>query len=67
MFEFINHIHSWPEFKVGKPDALSRCSEKDLKALKLEGIDVVTWDKKNWLWVVLIELRLQVLYKYHDS
>ena len=41
--------------------------EEDTENVELEGIDVATWEKKNGLWVVLQEHRLEVLMQYHDS
>ena len=41
--------------------------EKDAKDMKLEGIDIVTWEKKNRLWAVLQEHSLEVLCQQHDS
>ena len=41
--------------------------EEDAEDVALEGIDVVTWEKMNRLWVVLQEHRLEVLYQHHDS
>ena len=94
MSEFIYHIHYRPEFKMDKPDGLSRHSgeeksrmdtdffnerqlldlenddfgeEEDAEDVELEGIDVVTWEKKNGLWVVPQERRLEVLRQHHDS
>ena len=94
MSEFIHHIHYRPEFRMGKPDDLSRRSgeekcgmdvhyfdeaqlldpendhvekEEDAEDVELEGIDVATWEKKNGLWVVPQEHRLEVLRQHHDS
>ena len=35
--------------------------EEDAEDLELEGIDVATWEKKNRLWAVPQEHRLEVL------
>ena len=35
--------------------------------VELEGIEAATWAKKNELWVVLQEHRLELLPQYHDS
>ena len=35
--------------------------EEDVEDVELEGIDVATWEKKNGLWVVSQEHRLEVL------
>ena len=35
--------------------------EKDTEDVELEGIDVATWEKKNGLWIVPQEHRLEVL------
>ena len=41
--------------------------EEDVDDVELEGIDVATLGKKNGLWVVLQEHRLEVLRQHHDS
>ena len=41
--------------------------EEDAEDVELEGIDVATWEKKNGLWVVPQEHRLEVLRQHHDS
>ena len=41
--------------------------EEDAEDVELEGIDVATWEKKNGVWVVLQEHRLEVLCQHHDS
>ena len=41
--------------------------EDDVEDVELEGIDVATWEKKNGLWVVPQEHRLEVLQQHHDS
>ena len=40
--------------------------EEDAEDVELEGIDVVTWEKKNGLGVVPQEHRLEVLRQHHD-
>ena len=35
--------------------------------IKLEEIDVGKWEKKNGLWIVPQEYRLEVLHQYHYS
>ena len=40
--------------------------EEDAKDVGLEGIDVATWEKKNILWVVSQEHRLEVLCQHHN-
>ena len=35
--------------------------EEDVEDVEVEGIDVATWEKKNGLWVVPQEHRLEVL------
>ena len=35
--------------------------EQDTEDVELEGSDVATWEKKNRVWVVLQEHRLEVL------
>ena len=39
--------------------------EEDVEDVELEGIVVATWEKKNGLWVVLQEHRLEVLHQHH--
>jgi len=34
---------------------------------ELEAIDVASWEKKNGLWIVPEEHRLEVLRQHHDS
>src|SRR5437870_6469814 len=41
--------------------------EEDAEDVELEEIDVAGWDKKNGLWVVPEEHRLDVLKQYHNS
>ena len=41
--------------------------EEDAEDVELEGIDVATWEKKNGLWVVRQEHRLEVLQQHHNS
>ena len=41
--------------------------EEDAEDVELEGIDVTTCVKKNELWVVLQEYRLEVLSQHHNS
>ena len=41
--------------------------EEDAEDVELEGIDVATWEKKNGLWVVPQEHRLEVLRQHNDS
>ena len=41
--------------------------EEHAEDVELDGIDVATWEKKNGLWVVLQETRLEVLQQHHDS
>ena len=41
--------------------------EEDTEDVKLEGIDVATWEKKNGLLVVPQENRLELLRQHHDS
>ena len=41
--------------------------EEDLKDVEFEGIDVVTWKKKNRLWVGPQEHTLEVLTQYYDN
>ena len=41
--------------------------EEDAEDVELEGINVATWEKKNGLWVVPQEHRLEVLPQHHDS
>ena len=41
--------------------------EEDVEDVELEGIDVATWEKKNGLWVVLQEHRLDMLCQHYDS
>ena len=40
--------------------------EEDAEDVELQGIDVATWEKKNALWVVPQEHRLEVLRQHHD-
>ena len=40
--------------------------EEDAEDIELEVIDVATWEKKNGLWVVPQEHRLEVLQQHHD-
>ena len=41
--------------------------EEDAEDVELERIDVATWERKNGLWVVPQEHRLEVLQQHHDS
>ena len=41
--------------------------KEDAEDMELEGIDVATWKKKNRLWIVLQENRLEVLCQQDDS
>ena len=41
--------------------------EEDVEDVELEEIDMATWEKKNDLWVVPQEHRLEVLQQHHDS
>ena len=41
--------------------------EDNVEDVELDGIDVVTWQKKNGLWVGPQEHRLEVLRQHHDS
>ena len=41
--------------------------EEDAEDVELEGIDIVTLEKKNGLWVVPQEQRLEVLYQHYNS
>ena len=41
--------------------------EQDAEDVELEGIDMARWEKKNGLWVVLQEYRLEVLQQHHGS
>src|SRR5436853_7611709 len=41
--------------------------EEDAEAVELRGIDVSGWDKKNGIWVVQEEYRLDVLSQHYDS
>ena len=41
--------------------------EEDAEDVELEGIDVATWEKKNRVWVVLQEHRVEVPRQHHDS
>ena len=41
--------------------------EEDVKDVELEGIDVVTCEKKNGLWVAQQEHGLELLCQHHDS
>ena len=41
--------------------------EENSEDVELEGIDMVTWKKKNRLWVVLQEYNLELLCQYHNS
>ena len=41
--------------------------EENADDVELKGKDVVTWGKKNRLYVVLHEYRLEVLCQQHDS
>jgi len=40
---------------------------RDADDVELEAIDVASWEKKNGLWVVLEEHKLEVLRQHHDS
>ena len=40
---------------------------EDADDVELEGIDVASWEKKDGLWVVPAEHRLEVLRQHHDS
>ena len=57
-------------FKEGQwldPENDNVGEEEDAEDVELEEIEVATWEKKNRLWVVLQEHRLQVLHHHHDS
>ena len=41
--------------------------EEDAEDVKLEGIDVPTWEKNNGLRIVPQAHKLEVLHQYHDS
>ena len=41
--------------------------EEDAEDVELERIDVAAWEKKNGLWVVPREHRLEVLRQHHNS
>ena len=41
--------------------------EENAEDIELQGIDVATWEKKNRLWVVPQQHRLEVLGQHHDS
>ena len=41
--------------------------EDNVDDIELEGIDVSKWDKRNGLWLVPEEHRLEVLQQHHDS
>ena len=41
--------------------------EEDAEDVELKGIDVATHEKKNELWVVPQERRLEVLRQHHNS
>ena len=41
--------------------------EEDAEDVELNGIDVATWEKKNVLWVVSHEHRLEVLRQHYNS
>jgi len=40
---------------------------RDADDVELEAIDVATWEKKNGLWIVTEEYKLEVLRQHHDS
>ena len=42
-------------------------NEGNADDIELEGIDVSKWDKRNGLWLVPEEHRLEVLRQHHDS
>ena len=42
-------------------------NEGNIEDLELEGIDVSKWDKRNGLWLVPEDHRLEVLRQHHDS
>ena len=42
-------------------------TEGNAEDIELEGIDVSKWDKRNGLWLVPEEHRLEVLRQHHDS
>ena len=39
ILEFINHIHYMPEFKIGKPEGLSRRSQKEKSRMHVDFLD----------------------------
>ena len=41
--------------------------EEDAEDVELEGIDMATLEKKNGLWVVPQDHRMEVLRQHHDS
>ena len=41
--------------------------KEDAEDVEVEEINVAMWKKKNRLWVVLQEYRLEVLRRHHDS
>ena len=42
-------------------------NEANAQDIELAGIDVSKWDKRNGLWLVTEEHRLEVLRQHHDS
>ena len=57
-------------FDEGQLLDLENCDvgeEEDAEDVELEGIVVATWEKKNGLWVVPQEHRLEALRQHHDS
>ena len=42
-------------------------NEGNADDIKLDGIDVSKWDKRNGLWLIPGEYRLEILRQHHDS
>ena len=49
---------------LGEDDNNNKGNAEDIK---LEGIDVSKWDKRNGLWLVPEECRLEVLPQHYDN
>jgi len=54
-------------FHEGQLLDLGEDNEGNAEDVELEGIDVAGWEKKDGLWVVLQENRLEVLKQHHNS
>ena len=59
--------HLFDEGQLLDPENDDVGEEEDVEDMELDGIDMGIWEKKNGLWVVQQEHRLEVLRQHHDS